>query len=283
MGAAVAAATLGVVAAVQASTLARSSQDPLAPPGAGPRWLPCEDWAMNHWVPYDEARLFTLLGVDRAAVGRWLRRDDIHDLAQLVRRRGLDPRAVAEELVDAWAGAAPETQRSVLHDRAVRTLTQGHLAQHLFFHFAHYPEVALRARSVFGVGPLAYRRFRLAGWTPGEIARRRGRSPAGVSALADAILRTGAARGVASYATPPAQAELMLTLQRQNLGAWLEQRIRPVRGISRAAVPSLRSPRELACWLFAGPAGLRQLRRPAEARAASFVCSVRTDKGRGRR
>ena len=280
---AVIAAAMGSVAAVQASPPARSSQDSLAPAGAGRRWLPCEDWAMFHWVPYDETRLFAMLRLDRAAVERWLERDDIHTLAQLARRRGLDPRSVADELVAAWAGDASEGQRTVLRDRALRTLTQGHLAQHVLFHFAHYPAVALRARAVFGMGPLAYQRYRLAGWTPLEIARRGGRSPSRVAALSEQVLRAGAARGVETSATPPAQAELFLVLQRQNRGAWLRQRIRPLHRVTRLPVPRLRSREELACWLFAGAAGLRQLRRGGEPRAASLVCSLPANRRRERK
>lgn len=272
----VTAASLGWVAAVQASPPAGSSQDTLAPAGAERRWLPCEDWAMYHWVPYDESQLFAVLRLDRAAVDRWLKRDDIHTLAQLVRRRGLDPRAVADQLVAAWAGDASEGRQAVLRDRALRTLTQGHLAQHVFFHFAHYPAVALRARTVFGMGPLAYQRHRLAGWTPREIARHGGRSPGEVAALTEPVLRGGADRGVDTLSTPPAQAERILALQRQNLGAWLRQRIRPLHRVTRRPVPRLRSREELACWLFAGAAGLEQLRRREEPRAASLVCSLPT-------
>ena len=85
---------------------------------------------MYHWVPYDERQLFSMLAMDRAAVERWLEDDDVHTLAQLVRRRGLDPGDAAQELVSAWAGDAPAQQQASLVDRALRTLTEGHLAQH---------------------------------------------------------------------------------------------------------------------------------------------------------
>ena len=265
---------VGSIATARESGPARSLQDPLAPEGADPRWLPCEDWVMYHWIPYDESHLFSMLAMDRAAVERWLEDDDVHSLAQLVRRRGLDPAEVAQDLVSAWAGQASEQQRLVLVDRASRTLTEGHLAQHVFFHFAHYPAVALRARTVFGIAPLRYQRFRLAGWTPSEIARQHGRTAARVRRLTVPILRDGARAGVAGLETPPAQAQRLLTLQRGGLAAWLMQRIRPLGRVRRMDVPVLRSRRELACWLFAGRAGLDQVRRPVTTRAASLACAL---------
>lgn len=264
----------GSIATTTESAEARRLQDPLAPAGADPRWLPCEDWVMYHWIPYDERQLFTMLATDRAAVERWLEDDDVHTLEQLVRRRGLDPDAVARELVSAWAGEVSAEQRASLVDRAMRTLTEGHLAQHLFFHFAHYPAVALRARTVFGISPLRYQRFRLSGWTPSEIARHHGRTPASVRRLALPILRDGARSGVAGSQTPRAQAQRLLELQRAGMSAWLKQRIRPYGRVRRMDVPVLRSRKELACWLFAGRAGLDQVRRPITARATSLACAL---------
>ena len=59
-----------------------ASLDSDAPPGAPPHWLPNERWVMQHWLPYDEQRLFSLLGVDRGVIWRQLR-DDTRNLAQL--------------------------------------------------------------------------------------------------------------------------------------------------------------------------------------------------------
>ena len=235
---------------------------------------------MYHWIPYDERQLFSMLALNRAAVERWLQDDDVHTLAQLVRRRELEPREVAKELVAEWAGGAPPEHQASLIDRALRTLTEGHLAQHLFFHFAHYPAVALRARTVFGIAPLRYQRLRMAGWTPGEIARHHGRTAARVRRLTVPILRDGARAGVAGQETPPAQADRLLGLQQGNLADWLEQRIRPLGHVPPVNVPALRSQRELACWLFAGRDGLRQVREPGSTQAASLVCALPKRKDR---
>ena len=58
------------------------SLDSEAPPGSPPHWLPNETWVMQHWLPYDETRLYSLLGVTRGDVWRWLR-DDTRNLAGL--------------------------------------------------------------------------------------------------------------------------------------------------------------------------------------------------------
>ena len=235
---------------------------------------------MYHWVPYDERQLFSMLAMDRAAVELWLEDDDVHTLAQLVRRQGLEPGEAAQELVSAWASDAPPQQQASLVERALRTLTEGHLAQHVFFHLSHYPAVALRARTVFGMAPLRYQRFRMAGWTPSEIARHHGRTAARVRKLTVPILRDGAHAGVTGLETPPAQARRLLRLQQANLAEWLDQRIRPLGRVPRMNVPALRSQKELACWLFAGRAGLRQVRGPSPPQAASLVCALPKRKDR---
>ena len=60
---------------------------------------------MQHWLPYDEPRLYALLGADRGTIRRELR-DDTRNLAQLAQQRGWEPRALARELVAPWRGAA---------------------------------------------------------------------------------------------------------------------------------------------------------------------------------
>src|SRR4051795_4426366 len=75
------------------------SLDSEAPPGSPPHWLPNETWGMQHWLPYDETRLYSLLGVTRGDVWRWLR-DDMRNIAGLAAQHGYaDPHALARELV----------------------------------------------------------------------------------------------------------------------------------------------------------------------------------------
>src|SRR5215218_6386490 len=80
-----------------------ASLDSDAPPGAPPHWLPGEPWVMQHWLPYDEQRLYDLLGADRGVIWRQLR-DDTRNLAQLAEQRGWEPRELANELVAPWRG-----------------------------------------------------------------------------------------------------------------------------------------------------------------------------------
>ncbi|MET0817943.1 MAG: hypothetical protein ABWZ67_10315, partial [Solirubrobacteraceae bacterium] len=72
--------TATVVSAVTAPVRA---QDPAAPPGADVRWLPCERWAMMHWVPFDERRLFAMLKITREQANAWIDDDVHHTFAQL--------------------------------------------------------------------------------------------------------------------------------------------------------------------------------------------------------
>ena len=98
--AAVLAIVLGLAAAPAAAQVQApakpqtTSLDPDAPPGAPPHWLPAESWVMQHWIPYDERRLYRLLGVDRGVIWHWLR-DDTRPLADLARQRGWEPEALA--------------------------------------------------------------------------------------------------------------------------------------------------------------------------------------------
>jgi hypothetical protein len=107
------------------------AHDNLAPRGAPHRWLPHEPWVMQHRIPFDEARLQAALGLR----GRQLESytlDDHHRLADLARWRGLDPDALADELVAPWRSQVGDDELAVLRKRTMRLLTQGHLAQHVF-------------------------------------------------------------------------------------------------------------------------------------------------------
>src|SRR3954451_24601885 len=85
----------------------KASFDSLAPPGAPAHWLPPEDWVYNHWLPYDEGRLYALLGVTRGDVWRQLR-DDHHTLAELAKAHGWpSPESLAAALVAPRRGRVP--------------------------------------------------------------------------------------------------------------------------------------------------------------------------------
>src|SRR3954447_7690650 len=199
------------------------SSDSDAPANAPAHWLPPEAWVYNHWLPYDETRLYALLGITR--VGLWEQlRDDHRTLAQLAARHGWsDPRKLAAALVAPDAANAGAKRAALLRERALRTITQGHLAQHLFFHSLHQFGIASEAPEIFGVTDVEFRRLRRAELSPLAIARLHGRSPGEAQALAIAVLRERARTRVHGDAIPSAQAARLLRRQLSQLPRWLDQ------------------------------------------------------------
>src|SRR4051794_38746275 len=199
------------------------SNDSDAPTSAPAHWLPPEAWVYNHWLPYDETRLYGLLGITR--VGLWEQlRDDKRTLAELAARHGWrDPRRLAAALVAPEAARVGPARAKVLRERALRTITQGHLAQHLFFHSLHQFGIASEAPEIFGVTDLAFRGLRRAELSPLAVARLHGRSPGEVEGLAIAVLRERARPGVRGHAIPPQQADRLLRRQLSQLPRWLDQ------------------------------------------------------------
>src|SRR4051794_38936526 len=136
------------------------SPDSDAPAHAPAHWLPPQAWVYNHWLPYDEARLYRLLGITR--VGLWAQlRDDHRTLAQLAARHGWpDARKLAAALVAPAAGHVAPARLATLRERALSTITQGHLAQHVFFHSLHQFGIASEAPAIFGVSDIHFRGLR---------------------------------------------------------------------------------------------------------------------------
>ncbi len=211
------------VAHAQGAKPQTTSLDSEAPPGAPPHWLPNETWVMQHWLPYDETRLYALLGVTRGEIWRFLR-DDTRSIADLARERGKDPHAVARELVAPWRGQLREPGRmALLESRALRTLTQGHLAQHIFFHSLHQEAIPSAAPEIFGTSTTRFRYLRRSELSPLMICRLNGRSRAHAQEAAERTLRAMAARGVDGQAMPAAQAQRLLARQLRQVPRWLQQ------------------------------------------------------------
>src|SRR3954447_14428721 len=209
--------------ATAGTPIVTKSAESEAPKNAPAHWLPPEAWVYNHWLPYYETRLYALLGITR--VGLWEQlRDDHRTLAQLAARHGWpDARKLAAALTAPEAKTAGPARAKVLRERALRTITQGHLAQHLFFHSLHQFGIASEAPAIFGVSDLEFRRLRRAELSPLAIARLHGRSPGGVEALAIAVLRDRARTGVRGGAMPRTQADRLLRRQLSQLPRWLDQ------------------------------------------------------------
>lgn len=201
----------------------KASFDSEAPARAPAHWLPPEDWVYNHWLPYDEGRLHALLGVTRGDIWRQLR-DDRHNLAQLAARHGwADPARLADALVAPRASSVAPAVLAMLRRRAERTITQGHLSQHLFFHSLHQFAIPSAAPEIFGVTDAEFRRLRRGEQSPLEIGRLHGRSPGRIQALAAGVLRERVRFGVSSDAMSRRQGAILLRRQLSQLPRWLAQ------------------------------------------------------------
>lgn len=200
-----------------------TSSDSEAPPNAPAHWLPPEDWVYDHWLPYDEGLLYSLLKVSRGTIWRHLR-DDSTPLSELAATHGWpDPGKLADALVAPSARGLSDSMRSTLRSRALRSLTQGHLAQHLFFHSLHQFAIPSAAPEIFGVTDAAFRQLRRGEQSPLEIGRLRGRSPAAIERGSAAVLRERVATGVRTHAMTAQQGKLLLRRQLSQLSRWLAQ------------------------------------------------------------
>jgi hypothetical protein len=219
---------IGVAACATVALLAlgappSGAHDSLAPRGMDyHRWLPHEHWVQKHWMPYDEARLRALLGVGTPTIYRWLE-DDHRTLAQLARRRGVSPRTLGGRLLAPRRRELTPRAYRVLRERTERMLTQGHLAQHVYFHVFHGASITDPVQQWFGVSPARYRQLRYTRrLSPRQIAERHGRDPAAFRAHAASALEGEAQQGVHHGATSAEQANAMLARQLRVLGCWID-------------------------------------------------------------
>jgi hypothetical protein len=200
------------------------SLDSEAPPGAPPHWLPNERWVMQHWLPFDEARLYALLHSSRGEVWRWLR-DDTRTLAGLARERGWEPQDLARALVAPWKGHLDQPSRlALLQSRALRVLTQGHLSQHILFHSLHQNAIPDNSPAIFGVASREeFQTLRRSELSPLQICRLNGLSRSHAATSAEQTLRGMLERGVRGQAIPESQARRLLARQLRQLPRWLQQ------------------------------------------------------------
>jgi hypothetical protein len=217
---------LSALAALVLAAAPAPAHDSLAPPGARHNWLPTEDWSAFHWSPFDEMRLVRLLGITHRALYDW-QANDHQTLAQLAETRRIDPRDLREQLLAPWKGRVNRAQLRVLRNHTSRMLTQGHLAQHMFWHPFHSPAFMRRpdaaAHALFGVSIKTYRRLRRERYTQVQIAAVGGRTRAQLRRTIVAHLTMESAMGVRRHLTPRSQAARMLARQLSLVDCWMSK------------------------------------------------------------
>jgi hypothetical protein len=196
------------------------AHDSLAPPGASHRWLPDEEWVSRHWVPFHERRLNRALGLRDRQLEAYLYNDH-RVLAQLARRREISVEELTEYLVKPWQSRADPARLEILRERTVRVLTQGHLAQHIFFHIFHRVGLHSMARTLYGISPARFSRLRHEGHTPLEIARKSGLSSQRVRDRIERVVRAHRDEGVARQEAWPGEAQRIFKRQVRALHCWL--------------------------------------------------------------
>jgi len=208
------------VTLVLALVPAARATDSHAPRGARADWLPNAEWVMSSWLPYDETRLERLLHTSRAELWHWL--DDRRSLGALARTRGWhDNERLATALLAPRRRYASRRLVRRLRQRTLLTLTQPHLARHVFFHIFHTPAIPDAARSLLSITPPVFRALRDGGLSPLRMAALVQRSPDDLAARLDALLVTRARRAIATTSSTPAQAGRLLQLQRDAMQTFL--------------------------------------------------------------
>jgi hypothetical protein len=202
-----------------------AAADTHAPKGARGDWLPPSEWVMSSWLPFDEARLYDVLGTNRAELARWL--DDHRTLGQFAATHGYRDRgALADKLLAPRRHAASQAMRQRLRSRALDMLTQAHLARHVLFHIFHTPAIPRHAQAIFGMSPQRYRRLRDGGISPQRIAAQGGMSLTRSREALRAVLRKRDDQGVRSGAMSARQADALFAHQEADLDAYMHRRYR---------------------------------------------------------
>ena len=190
--------------------------------------------------------------------------NDHHTLAELARRRGLDPLELADRLVAPWQGI-DEARRALLRDRTLRILTQGHLAQHMFFHVFHGLHLGESVSELFGMPLAQYQALRAEGLTYAEIMRRGGVPQARFRAGFTRLLEHHRDEGAASSRPRPCRGA------RTSRGRWRGCRAGS-RGRRPASTAATRTARTACCTARtpqAGPPPRASVARTSAASSAS--------------
>ena len=132
----------------------------------------------------------------------------------------------ARELVAPWQGKTARAAAAwrCCESRALRTLTQGHLSQHMFFHSLHQDAIPDAAPEIFGTSTTRFRDLRRSELSPLMICRLNGlsRAHAQDAAETDAARRWSRA-ACAGRRCPASQGERLLARQLRQVPRWLQQ------------------------------------------------------------
>ena len=203
------------------------ARDSLAPRKTPDRWLPREDWVYRHWSPFSQSDLERELTLAPGQLEALLF-DDRRTLIELARVKGVDPAALRDRLVEPATAGVSADRVLALRSRAWRVLTQGHLAQHLFYHPYHGLDVRANAPMLFGLTPRRYWRLRLAGRTPRQILRIKRRPAVGLYVGMRRLFDVDDAEGVRLQVTSPAATNDARRRREAELSCW-----------SRSALPGI--------------------------------------------
>ena len=173
----------------------------------------------RHWVPFDGQQLEQALGLSAGQLEAYLY-DDHRTLSELARARGVDPERLADELIAPWRPIVSAEHVAVLRGRTMRLLSQGHLAQHVFFHVYHGLDLPALAEKVFGISEPAYQALRLNRATPVDIARAHRVSEAALRAGMRELLGDDYQRGIDIQEAAPAESRRLLERQLSTLSCW---------------------------------------------------------------
>ena len=197
------------------------AHDSLAPAGSAHNWLPDEAWVHRHWIPFDEQTLKAKLALHGRDLHAYLYNDH-RTLAMLARIRGLDVNRLADELVAPWQGIT-DAQRAVLRERSLRILTQGHLAQHMFFHVFHGRILHSLAHELFGMHGSRYRALRELGLSLVDIARRGGISKEALRSSIARLIVADANNAIASHEAWPMESRHIRNRTLAWLPCWIDR------------------------------------------------------------
>jgi hypothetical protein len=138
-----------------AGAAAAPRPDSDAPRGASVDWLPADTWVMERWLPFDEQRLESALGMSTSEI--FVRISATREtLNALARSRHVATRTLATRLLASRHLKAGSVRRATMLARTRRVLTQSHLAAHMLGHVFHLRSVIGRPQQVFGVSAAAF-------------------------------------------------------------------------------------------------------------------------------